>query len=138
MMNYRAIARGFLVDMSTTCLFAATLSVILIDPGSSNISMAERLYATDVIDWICLIGGLTMTALGGFVTGRMAPNRELTHSTVMGCMSLMAALLTSGGSCPFTDWYSFTGLVLTVPVAQVGGVLAGLYTASTGSDYATT
>jgi hypothetical protein len=40
MLNYRAIARGFLVDMSTTCLFAATLSVILIDPGSSHISMA--------------------------------------------------------------------------------------------------
>lgn len=129
MMNYRAIARGFLVDMSTTCLFAATLSVILIDPGSSSISMAERLYATDLVDWICLIGGLMTTGLGGFVAGRMVPHRELTHATLVGCLSLMAALLTSG-TCPFSDWYTFTGLVLTVPVAQVGGALAGLYTAS--------
>lgn len=129
MLNYRAIARGFLVDMSTTFLFAATLSVFLIDPGSSNMSMAERLYATDVIDWLCLLGGLAMTALGGFVAGRMAPNRELTHATAVGCLSLLAALMTSGGTCPFSDWHLFTGLVLTVPVAQVGGVLAGLYTA---------
>jgi hypothetical protein len=42
---------------------------------------------------------------------------------------LLAALMTSGGACPFSDWYMFTGLVLTVPVAQLGGVLAGLYTA---------
>lgn len=133
MLNYRAIARGFLVDMSTTCLFAATLSVFLIDPGSSNISMAERLYATDVIDWLCLLGGLAMTALGGFVAGRRVPNRELTHATAVGCLSLLAALMTSGGTCPFSDWYLFTGLVLTVPVAQVGGVLAGLYTACRSS-----
>ena len=45
MMNYRAIARGFLVDMSTTCLFAATLSILLLDPGSSDITMAEALLA---------------------------------------------------------------------------------------------
>lgn len=134
MMNYRAIARGFLVDMSTTCLFAATLSVLLIDPGSSDISMAERLYATDVIDWLCLLGGLTMTALGGFITGRMVPRRELTHATAVGCLSLMAALLTSGGTCPFSDWYVFTGLVMTVPVAQMGGVLASLYTTCHGAS----
>lgn len=133
MMNYRAIARGFLVDMSTTCLFAATLSIFLIDPGSSNISMAERLYASDIIDWLCLVGGLFMTALGGFVAGRLVPNRELTHATVVGCLSLMAALMTSGGACPFSDWYTFTGLVLTVPVAQMGGALAGLYTARSSS-----
>jgi hypothetical protein len=133
MLNYQAIARGFLVDMSTTCLFAATLSVFLIDPGSSGISMAERLYATDLIDWLCLLGGLTMTALGGFVTGRMVPGRELTHATAVGCLSLLAALLTSGGICPFSDWYVFTGLLLTLPVAQMGGVLAGLYTSYHGS-----
>lgn len=135
MMNYRAIARGFLVDLSTTCLFAATLSVILIDPGSSNISMAERLYSTNLVDWLCLIGGLAMTGLGGFVTGRLAPNRELTHATLMGCLSMVAALFTSG-ACPFSDWYSFTGLVLTVPAAQLGGVMAGIYTASRREDYA--
>jgi hypothetical protein len=134
MLNCRAIARGFLVDMSTTCLFAATLSVFLIDPGSSNVSMAERIYATDIIDWLCLVGGLFMTALGGFVSGRMVPNRELTHATAVGCLSLMAALVTSGGTCPFGDWYLLAGLVLTVPMAQAGGVLAGLYTAHHGAS----
>lgn len=134
MMNYRAIARGFLVDMSTTCLFAATLSVFLIDPGSSDISMAERLYATNVIDWICLLGGLTMTTLGGFAAARMVPRRELTHATAVGCLSLLAALLTSGGGCPFADWYVFTGLVMTVPMAQMGGVLASLYTTCIGTS----
>lgn len=129
MMNYRAIARGFLVDMSTTCLFAASLSVFLLDPGSSHVSMAERLYATNVIDWLCLLGGLAMTMLGGFVSARMAPRRELTHATAVGFLSLLAALFTSAGSCPLGDWYSFTGLVLTIPVAQMGGMMAGVYTA---------
>ncbi len=132
MLNYRAITRGFLVDMSTTCLFVATLSVFLIDPGSSNVSMFERLETTQAIDWLCLLGGLAMTALGGFVTGRMVPNRELTHASVVGCMSLLVGVLTTGGVSPFSDWFLFTGLILTVPVAQVGGVLAGLYTALRG------
>lgn len=133
MLNYRAIVRGFLVDVSTTCLFVATLSVILIDPGSSSVSMFDRLQPTHAIDWLCLLGGLAMTTLGGFITGRMVPNRELTHATAVGCLSLLVGILTTGGVSPFSDWFLFTGLVLTVPVAQVGGVLAGLYTAYRGT-----
>ncbi len=136
MMNYRAIARGFLVDMSTTCLFAATLSILLLDPGSSDVTMAERLYTTNFIDWLCLLGGLAMTGLGGFVAARMVPKRELTHSTAVGCLSLGAAMMTSAGVCPFADWYTFTGMVLTVPVAQMGGVLAGFYNACHGGSEA--
>lgn len=132
MLNYRAIARGFLVDMSTTCLFVATLSVFLIDPGSSDVSMFERLQTTHAVDWLCLLGGLAMTTLGGFVTGRMVPHRELTHATAVGCLSLLFGVMTTGGVSPFSDWFLFTGLILTVPVAQVGGVLAGLYTALRG------
>ena len=133
-MNYRAIARGFLVDISTTCLFAATLTVFLIDPGSSDITMAERLYHTQMIDWLCLLGGLGMTALGGFVAARMAPRRELTHATAVGCLSLLAAMATSAGLCPFADWYTFTGMVMTVPIAQMGGVLAGFYNVCHGGS----
>lgn len=134
MMNVRAIARGFLVDLSTTCLFAATLSIVLLDPGSANVSLAERLYTSALIDWLCLVGGLAMTGLGGFVAARMVPQRELTHATMVGCLSLGAAFLTSAGVCPFADWYTFTGLVMTVPVAQMGGVLAGFYNASHGNS----
>ena len=54
MLNYRAIGRGFLVDVTTTCLFAAPLSVVLIDPGSSDISLAERISGSDLINWICI------------------------------------------------------------------------------------
>ena len=136
MLNYRAIARGFLVDMTTTCLFAATLSVILIDPGSSSISLAERIYGTNIIDWVCLVGGLSLTALGAFVCGRMVPGRELTHASAVGCLSLMAAIFAGGGVGPHVDWFTFTGLVLTVPAAPWGGVLAGLYTAVTDAPAA--
>lgn len=136
MLNYRAIARGFLVDMTTTCLFAATLSVVLLDPGSSSVSLAERISGTAALDWICLLGGLSLTALGGFVCGRMVPNRELTHASAVGCFSLLAAILLGGGVTPHMDWYTFTGLVLTVPMAQLGGVLAGLYTGLTGAEAA--
>lgn len=133
MLNYRAVARGFLVDISTTCLFAATLSVVLIDPGSSGVSMAERISGTAVLEWLCLAGGLALTALGGFVSGRMVPNRELTHASAVGCLSLMAGIFLGGSPCTPTDWFTFTGLVLTVPMAQLGGVLAALYTSVTGA-----
>ena len=133
MLNYRAIARGFLVDITTTCLFAATLSVILIDPGSSDICMAERVSGTTVVDWLCLVFGLGMTGLGAFVCGRMVPDRELSHASAVGCLSLLAAIFAGGGIGPQIDWFTFTGLVLTVPAAQMGGVLAGLYTAWTGA-----
>ena len=133
MLNYRAIARGFLVDITTTCLFAATLTVILVDPGSSNYCLAERVSGTNFIDWACLLGGLGLTALGAFVCGRMVPNRELTHASAVGCLSLLAAILAGGGVSPHMDWFTFTGLVLTVPAAQFGGVVAGLYTALTGT-----
>lgn len=136
MLNYRAIARGFLVDMTTTCLFAATLSVILFDPGSSDLSLAERISGTGIVDWICLVSGLSLTGLGAFVCGRMVPDRELTHASAVGCLSLLAALFIGGGVAPQVDWFSFTGLVLTVPAAQMGGVLAGLYTAVTGAEAA--
>lgn len=136
MLNYRAIARGFLVDMATTCLFVATLSVVLVDPGSSDLSMAERISGTAIIDWVCMLGGLSLTALGAFVCGRMVPNRELTHASAVGCLSLFAALVLGGGADPTADWFTFTGLALTVPVAQIGGVCAGIYTAWTGAPAA--
>lgn len=133
MLNYRAITRGFLVDITTTCLFAATLSVVLIDPGSSAMSMGERVSGTNLIAWLCLVGGLGLTGLGAFVCGRMVPNRELTHASAVGCLSLLAALFAGGGFAPGMDWFTFTGLILTVPCAQLGGVIAGLYTACTGA-----
>jgi len=133
MLNYRAIARGFLVDMTTTCLFAATLTVVLVDPGSSSASMAERISGTSIIDWLCLLGGLSLTCLGAFVCGRMVPDRELTHASAVGCLSLLAALFAGGGVGSHVDWFTFTGLILTVPSAQLGGVLAGLYTSWTGA-----
>lgn len=133
MLNYRAIARGVLVDISTTFLFAATLAVVLVDPGSSDVSLAQRIMGTEVLEWLCLIGGLSLTALGAFVCGRMVPDRELSHASAVGCFSLLAALLLGAGTDPFGDWFTFTGLILTVPVAQFGGVLAGLYTGLTGT-----
>ena len=134
MLNYRAIARGFLVDLSTTCLFAAALTLALVDPGSSDISMAQRLYGTTAVDWLCLVGGLSLTGLGGFVCGRMVPGREIIHATAVGCLSLLAALWTGAGEYALVDWYTFTGLVLSVPAAQVGGVLAGFYTTTRESS----
>lgn len=136
MLNYRAIARGFLVDMTTTCLFAATLTVILVDPGSSGVALAERVQGTGLINWFCLLGGLSLTGLGAFVCGRMVPERELTHASAVGCLSLLAGIFAGGGIGPEIDWFTFTGLVLTVPAAQMGGVLAGLYTAWTGAPAA--
>lgn len=125
MINLRAIARGFLTDISATCLFAAALSLIMCDPGSSDTALIERWAGTDLVNWTCLIGGLAMTGLGGFVTGRLSPRRELTHATLMGCLSFFVAMVTQGG-CPLVDWFSFTGLVLTLPVAQLGGAVASL------------
>ena len=133
MLNFRAITRGFLVDITTTCLFVATLSVFLIDPGSSAFAPIEKLQATSFIDWTCLIGGLTMTILGGFVCGRMVPNRQLTHASALGCLSLFASIFLGGQALGSLDWYTFMGLTLTVPAAQMGGVFAGIYTAWTKS-----
>lgn len=127
MINIRAIARGFLVDLSSTCLFAVALSVVLLDPGSSNQALADRLSSTEMIDWLCLIGGLGMTALGAFVAARMTPGREMTHAGAVGGLSLLAGFLTSSGMCPFQDWFLLTGLALTLPAAQCGGAMAALY-----------
>ena len=126
MLNFRAISRGFLVDITTTCLFAAALSILLVDPGSSAFSPIERLQHTSFIDWSCLIGGLAMTVLGGFVCGRMAPGREITHTSALGCLSLLASILLGGQEMSNMDWYTFVGLTFTVPAAQFGGVIAGL------------
>lgn len=136
MLNYRAIARGFLVDLSATILFAAALTIVVLDPGSSAYCLAERFHNTNLIDWIAMLGGLTMTGLGAFVCGRMVPNREMTHASAVGCLSLLAALCIDGGAAAQVDWFSFTGLVLTVPVAQLGGALAALYTSVTGATAA--
>lgn len=121
--NFRAIARGFLADITTTCLFALALTVVIFDPGSSQTSIAERIYGTDIINWLCLLGGLSMTALGGFITARLTPGSEVLHATAMGIVSLFASLSMSYG-CPLIDGFTFVGLLLTIPAAQAGGLIA--------------
>ncbi len=124
MLNFRAILTGFTADIGATFLFSTALAVALLDQGSSDVALASRLQGTVALDLFCLVIGLGLTAIGGFVAARLAFGREAVHSAAVGVLSLLASLVLVGDPQMVPDWYLTLGLGLTFPAALFGGTVA--------------
>lgn len=80
-----------------------------------------------------LISGLIVSTLfaiiGGFVTGRMAKHSEVRHAGIMGAISFALTLLLSLPTLLspihiFPIWATLMPLLLVIPMAILGGLLA--------------
>ncbi|MCE7873396.1 hypothetical protein DYH09_23895 [bacterium CPR1] len=123
-MNYRAVTIGFLADIGATHLFVLALLIVLYDPGSSSVCLAERIAHPVVLDLFCLICGLALTGMGGFVAARLAKRDLVSHGMAVGCLSLVASIILCAGS---TDPFSLLGYLLTIPMAAFGAMASACF-----------
>jgi len=72
-----------------------------------------------------ILGG-ACTVLGGYVAGRIARHSFLKHALVAGALSLVVGLaLFHGDEGPYAGLLAFLGYGLHLPLALLGGWLAG-------------
>ena len=71
---------------------------------------------------IFLIIGLSSLALGGFVAGKIAGRDHVLHGALLGAVSLAIGMLIGGSGNP--AWFTMTVVVLNIPTAIFGALLA--------------
>ena len=127
--NIKAVLLGSLVDIGGTLvsgiiyLLALYIAILIRQAGMEG---AEELSIEQITNGTgfqlaALIIGLGYTLLGGFVAASVAKGEKMLQAGVMGGISLLLSLF-------FLDadhiWYDIISLLLTLPVALLGGYLA--------------
>jgi hypothetical protein len=126
-----AILLGFVVDIGGTLVFsvvAATIaSILLVSGGAGPDDLGRALAESSTFQLVGLAGGLTCTALGGYVAARFANRSEYATAFAVGLASLAfgeATMLFSGQSTAL--WLRLAGDALVIPAALLGGHLRAL------------
>jgi len=126
-----AIVLGFLVDIGGTVVLGAVLSfvagVVLAAGGAAPGEIAGVIERSPGFHLLGMAGGLSMTALGGYVAARFANHSEYANGFAVGVASLVfgeAMLLVLPQ--PMALWLRLLGDALVVPAALVGGHLRAL------------
>lgn len=123
-LNTRAIVTGFVSDLAATHLFLIAVLIVLYNPGSASVCLADRIADPLPLNLFLLICGIALTGIGGFVTGRLARTEVVRNAMAMGCMSLMASLFM--GHFDLSP-LSLLGYFLTIPVAAFGGMCSTFF-----------
>ena len=126
----KAVLLGTLVDIGGTALASIAIGtivgVILALLGVSETEVDARLIQSYTFLIGSLIIGLGFTFLGGLVAARLAKAAKMMHSSAVGVIGLLLALVFYGpmdfGSYPL--WYSLTAFILMIPIATFGGYVA--------------
>ena len=108
--------------MVVAVIFAIIYSIFLAQQGYSPDEIESMMTTSSLVYLVSLMLGLGCTVLGRFVCARIAKREEVKHSAIMGVAGLVLALLSTGGPEPI--WYLIIGVILTVPLAVVGGYIA--------------
>jgi hypothetical protein len=126
-----AILLGFVVDVGGTMVFsmvAATVaSILLVSGGVGPEDLGRALADSATFQLVSLTGGLSCTALGGYVAARFANRSEYATAFAVGLASLVfgeATVLFSGQETAL--WLRLAGDALVIPAALLGGHLRAL------------
>lgn len=126
--SLRALVLGWLADFGGTTIgmFLASLGVgVFLAAVGVDIARVEKVFAGSVPSTIVnLVFGLAFTALGGYVTARLAWTEKLRHALGMGFMSELtgfAYMILTPRTAPL--WYYLLSTTFTLPVALLGGFL---------------
>lgn len=102
--NLWAVGLGFLTDILLSCL----LGTIIVAIGYSG--------------WLLpLFFGLFSTAVGGYVTARVAPKNKLHNATMVAIIDLLSSIPLVA-HIPF--WFIILSLITIIPAARLGGKIA--------------
>ncbi len=128
-LNIKAVLLGSLVDIGGTTvsgiiyLLALYIAILIRQAGMEGADelSIEQITEGTGFQLAALIIGLGYTMLGGFVAASVAKVDKMLQAGVMGAISLLLSLF-------FLDaehiWFDITGLLLTLPLALLGGYLA--------------
>lgn len=123
---WRAVFLGWLVDIGGTIVFASTVLALVAGAiAGSNPAALAALERSTGWQAFGLIFGMGFTALGGFVTARIANHSELRLAFLTGLFSLLTGevLLQAGDADSALFWVRLAGLVCTIPIAMAGAWL---------------
>jgi hypothetical protein len=128
--RWKAVLVGAAIDIAASTVTGIALVVVaalLTGPaqGGAEESVA-RLSESWTFLMLSMILGGACTVLGGYVAGRIARHSFLKHALVAGALSLVVGLaLFHGDEGPYAGLLAFLGYGLHLPLALLGGWLAG-------------
>ena len=108
-------------------MFSLGTSLVPLDPTS--VEFGEELVRHPLYYWPMVVVGVSFLLAAGYAAGRWASHRPVFFAGVAGVSSLLlAALFMMGSGLPETAaprWFDLGLFVLHVPIACLGGWLAG-------------
>ncbi|MEL6771921.1 MAG: hypothetical protein AAFP18_12720 [Bacteroidota bacterium] len=115
-----AVVAGFIViviaSVAVDVLIRAVTPAQFSPRGRVDTTLTLLLYSGSAVLY---------TILGGFVTGRIAPQRPVRHAVWLGMVGLVVGVAASSALWATAPaWYHILGWVLVVPAAYAGGRLA--------------
>lgn len=128
-LSVKAVAIGLVVDIGGSLgvgfLVGIVTGIYLGVKGVPPDRMAQTLYGSFVFLLVSLIIGLFFTGLGGYIAAKIAKTAELKHAFVLGILvELLGVLFIVLSSNPGSPAFNIVGLILTIPIAVLGGYLA--------------
>ncbi|HUG55987.1 MAG TPA: hypothetical protein VMJ92_02830 [Candidatus Limnocylindrales bacterium] len=126
-LDLRAVAIGVAVDILGSIVIGGALLIAAgAMLGASTTEALEELFDVSVeLQVFSLLTGLLFVVIGAFVAARVAKRDELQHAFAVGVISTavsFSCVFMAPEALPF--WYEAVALILTIPVAFVGGWVA--------------
>jgi hypothetical protein len=115
----------FLGTLAAAILAAVIVSAAIVSGGGGDAEVTAGLGSLAFLVAITAIGEI-LVAAGGYVAARWARRRPVAHGVAAGTLSLVLGLpflLLPGATEPL--WLVVVGLIVHVPLAALGGHLAG-------------
>ncbi len=123
--TWKAVTFGVLADVCATFLGGIALFAImgsfLVSQGASPEDLDASLAGSDLTQLLGVTLGLCCTVLGGYVTGRVARQREYYHALLTGIVVLLIGEImvsTSPDGTPLAT--RIIGDILVIPAALLG------------------
>jgi hypothetical protein len=113
-----------LVGLIVISVLAAITDVVLQKIGILSVPQETKFTTAQAL--LALFYHVGSVVLGSYLTARLAPNRPMAHALALGVVGIIMSILgliaiISGDLAPM--WYGWALIVLSLPVAWIGGKL---------------
>jgi peptidoglycan/LPS O-acetylase OafA/YrhL len=123
--SVKGVVIGLVVDIGGTFLFFfvfAVLGAILLASTGRDIDELKDVAETPTFIVVSSIAGLLFSALGGYVSARIARKAEVRNALATGALSVLVGLvLFVGTPASPRSWLDLLSLILIIPFAMIGG-----------------
>lgn len=125
----KAVAVGLLTDIvgsvAVGVALAVFIAVVASNSGDTSPEHLVGLRANTYLKLIGLLGTTFFTGFGGYIAARLSLPNGFSNSLAVGLLSILLGLVlavSTPGTTPI--WKLLFGLILTVPAALAGGIIA--------------